>query len=197
MPNPEIAPDPEPLAEQDALLGTSRLRSARWGWIFAYGALVILIGILALANPLATWLATGVLFGLMLLLFGVAAVASGLSSLSQRARWIEIALGALAVIVGLVVLFNPFAGALSLVWAIGAWLLVAGIFQIVGAIRVAQDRGWRLFLGIVDTLLGALLLFGGPAVGAVYLAIAVGLSFLIRGVFLIFLALAVRKLAQA
>ena len=69
MPNPEIAPDPEPLAEQDALLGTSRLRSARWGWIFAYGALVILIGILALANPLATWLATGVLFGLMLLLF--------------------------------------------------------------------------------------------------------------------------------
>ena len=37
-----------------------------WGWVLAYGLLVMLIGIFALLNPAATGLATGILFGLML-----------------------------------------------------------------------------------------------------------------------------------
>lgn len=182
--------------QEDNPSARSRPIRTGWGWILAYAVLVILIGILALANPIATGIATGVLFGLMLLLYGALAIAAGLSSLSKRARWVEILLGVLALIGGFIVLFNPFAGALSLVWAIGAWLLVAGIFEIVGAIRVAQDRGWRLFLGIIDALLGALLLFSGPATGIAFLAIAVGLSFLFRGLFLILLALGIRKLAR-
>lgn len=192
----DTTPDPDATTVHEYSPAGSR-RAVGWGWLLAYAVLVILIGVLALANPIATWLATGVLFGLMLLFFGAAAIGAGLTSLSSRARWVEIGLGVLALVAGIVVLFNPFAGALSLVWAIGAWLLVAGIFQIVSAIRVARDRGWRLLLGIIDALLGGLLLFGGPAIGAAYLAIAVGLSFLVRGVFLVFLALAVRKLAHA
>lgn len=167
-----------------------------WGWILAYGIIVLLIGIVALLNPVATGFATGILLGIILLFYAGAAIVAGLSALSQRARWTEILLGVLALVAGVFVLSNPFAGALSLVWAIGAWLLIAGIFQIIGAFRMTQDRGWRLFMGIIDAVLGGFLLFGGPAIGLVWLAIAVGISFLLRGLFLILVAFGVRNLGR-
>ncbi|PBN42267.1 HdeD family acid-resistance protein [Sphingobium sp. D43FB] len=176
--------------------GHGKKPATGWGWILAYGLIVIVIGLFALINPLATGLATGILLGVMLVVYGVAAMAAGLSSLASRARWIELLLGLLGVLVGVVTIFNPFAGALSLVLLIGAWLLVSGIFQIVSAVRVAHDRLWRLLLGAVDVVLGGLLLFSGPGTGLVFLAVVVGVSFLFRGVFLIVLALGLRKLGR-
>lgn len=170
--------------------------AAGWGWILAYGLIVIVIGLFALINPLATGLATGILLGVALLVYGAATIAVGLSSLAGRARWIELPLGLLGILVGVATIFNPFAGALSLVLLIGAWLLVSGIFQIVSAIRVAHDRFWRLLLGAVDIVLGGLLLFSGPATGLVFLAVVVGISLSLRGVFLIALALGLRKLGR-
>src|SRR3546814_8432388 len=116
-------------------------------------------------------------------LYGIFAIIAGVSSLSRRARWIELLLGVLGIVAGAVTIFNPFAGALSLVLLIGAWLLVSGIFEIVSALRIAHDRAWRLVLGVLDVVLGGLLLFSGPGTGLVFLAFCVGISFLFRGVF--------------
>jgi len=76
----------------------------------------------------------------------------------------------------------------------GFWLLLSGIFQIVGAVRVAFDRWWRLFLGIVDLVLGGILLFAGPLPSLAFLALLVGISFLFRGLFLLMLALGLKRM---
>ncbi len=167
-----------------------------WGWILAYGLLVILIGLIALLDPLATGFAVGILIGAMLLIYGVIAIASGLSTLAARRRWTEVLLGVFSVLIGLMVLFVPYSGALSVVWVIGFWLAVSGIFHIISAIRAAHDRGWRLLLGGVDLVLGGYLLFAGPLTSLLFLAVMVGISFLFRGVFLVVLALGVRRLAR-
>src|SRR3546814_12400966 len=57
-----------------------------WGWILAYGVIVFLVGLLALFNPLATGMATGLLIGVMLVVYGIFAIIAGVSSLSRRAR---------------------------------------------------------------------------------------------------------------
>jgi uncharacterized membrane protein HdeD (DUF308 family) len=168
-----------------------------WGWLLAYAILTLIIGLVALLNPVATGLATGLLMGVSLLFYGAFAIVAGVSSLAGRARWLEILLGVLALVASVVVLLNPFAGALSLVWAIGAWLLLIGVLEVVAAFKASQDRGWRLFLGAMDLLLGAYLLFTGPAAGLIFLAVVFGLSFLLRGVFLVALALGLRRLAKA
>lgn len=170
-------------------------RSA-WGWILAYGLLVLAIGCLALFNPVVTGLATGLVLGATLLAYGAVAVVSGLSSLSSRGRWMEILLGLLAGAAGLFILLAPIAGALSLVWAIGFWLAVSGVFQIIGAVRGTHDRGWRLALGILDLGLGGFILFSDPATGLAFLAAMVGISFLFRGLFLLVLALGMRRLSR-
>jgi uncharacterized membrane protein HdeD (DUF308 family) len=86
----------------------------------------------------------------------------------------------------------PHGGAVTLVWMIGAWLLIAGIVEVIHALQAARDRGWRLFMGIADIVLGGLLLFSSPLRALAFLAAAVGLSFLIRGVFLALLAFRLR-----
>src|SRR3546814_18708121 len=40
-----------------------------WGWILAYGVIVFLVGMLALFNPPATGMATGLLIGVMLVVY--------------------------------------------------------------------------------------------------------------------------------
>ncbi|MBB5984122.1 HdeD family acid-resistance protein [Sphingobium lignivorans] len=168
-----------------------------WGWIVAYGVLVILIGVLALTNPIATGLATGIILALVLIVYGVAAIASAISSLSRRGRWIELILGILALLAGASILFAPLLGALSLVWAIGFWLVVSGVMQLVTAARFPVDRWWRLFLGLLDLVLGAILLLSGPVPSLAFLAIIVGISFLFRGLFLVLLGLGLRKVSTS
>jgi len=165
----------------------------RWGWLLAYGIIVVVIGFIALTNPLATGLATGILLAVGLLLYGVTAVISAVSALSERGRWIELLLGLLAILVGIVVAFSPWLGALSLIWAIGFWLLVSGVFQLVTAMRFRTDRWWRLFLGLLDLALGLILISAPPGPAFAYLALLVGISLLFRGAFIIMLALALRR----
>lgn len=183
-----------PDVENDPMLGAfGQAPGKLWGWVLAYGILLIVLALIVITNPVAAGVATGILIGLALALYGVAAIAAGFTSLSGRARWIEVVLGVLALVAGVFALFNPVAGALSLVWAIGAWMAVAGVFQIAWALKVPHDRGWRLFMGVLDVVLGLILLFSSPASGIAFLAVILMISFTVRGVFLIVLALGMRK----
>ena len=169
------------------------LDASQWGWTLAYGILLIVIAVVLLANPVFTGIATGLMLGILLLFYGMAALVAAFRSLSGSARWIELTLGLLAIAAGLFALFNPVAGAISLLWAIGIWLMVAGGFQIAYAWRARRHRGWWLFLGVLDVVLGLILGFATPALGIALLAFIVTLSFLMRGVFLVLLALRMRR----
>ncbi len=188
--NPELLRDP-------VLAALAQGAGSRWGWTLAYGILLIVFGLLVVMNPLVAGVATGVMVGLALIVSGIAALAAGTTHMSTRARWLEIALGVIALVAGAFVLFNPVAGALSLVWAIGAWLAISGVIQIAWAFQVRHDRGWRLFMGGLDLLLGLLLLFSSPTTGLAFLAMVLMISFVVRGVFLIALALGLRKVTKA
>ena len=187
----------EPRIENDPLVQSLAQASGKaWGWVLAYGILLLLIALVVIANPLVAGVATGLLIGVVLVIYGVAAIAAGWTSLSQRARWVEVLLGLLALVAGIFAILNPVAGALSLVWAIGAWLTVSGGFQIAFALKARHDRGWRLFLGVLDVVLGLILLFSNPATGLAFLAVIIMISLVVRGVFLILLANTLRKLSR-
>lgn len=190
----QIDPLLEPAVERDPLVREmERVPGSTWGWVMAYGVLLILAALIVLLNPLVAGVATGLILGVILIVAGVAAIAAGWTSLSSRARWTEILLGALALLAGIFAVADPVAGALSLVIAIGLWLVVSGGFQIAFALKARHDKGWRLLLGALDVVLGLVLLFSSPATGLAFLAIIVAISLTVRAVFLIQLALALRN----
>ncbi|GAB7553625.1 hypothetical protein NRB_31330 [Novosphingobium sp. 11B] len=194
MQRTDVDPLLEPNVHRDPLVREmERAPGSTWGWVMAYGVLLILAALIVLLNPLVAGVATGLILGVILIVAGVAAVAAGWTSLSSRARWTEILLGVLALLAGIFAVADPVAGALSLVIAIGLWLVVSGVFQIAFALKARHDKGWRLLLGVLDVVLGLVLLFSSAATGLAFLAIIVAISLTVRAVFLIQLALLLKR----
>ncbi|WBO24287.1 HdeD family acid-resistance protein [Sphingomonas abietis] len=181
-------------AFEDSSARRASASSNGWGWVLAYALAVIVLSIFALANPLTTGLATGFLLGVTLTAYGILAIVAALSS-RHVAGW-TIAFGALATLAGILTLFDPFGGALSIVWLIGFWFLVAGVFQLTVASRSASDRTWHVLLGVLDLVLAVAILCAGPLTALSFLAVAVGISLVFRGVFLLTLALGLNRLVH-
>ena len=175
----------------------ANLGSKGWIGVLAYGILLVFGGIVAFFNPIAAGFATGVLFGMGLILYGVFAIAAGVSALSTRSKILEILLGIIAILAGAFVLFDPFQGAASLGWAIGLWLLVSGILQLIYVFQGGHDRIWRALLGVIDIVLGGYLVISGPITGLAFVAALVGFSFLFRGFFLMSLAFTLRRIGRS
>ena len=155
----------------------------RWSWTMACGVLLLLAGILCLAAPGFTTAAIAVLIGWVLLFSGVATVAMGLRSHGEHRRWNEILYGAGSIIVGLLVILDPAAGAASLTLLIAFWLAYRGAVSF-GAARVAgpsPTRGFLLLVGVIDWVLALLLILSWPFPAVQMLGVIVGLSLLLGG----------------
>ncbi len=155
----------------------------RWSWTMACGVLFVLAGILCLAAPGFTTAAIAVLIGWVLLFSGIASVAIGLRSHGMHRRWNEVLYGAGSIIVGLLVILDPVAGAASLALIIAIWLAYRGAVSF-GAARVAgpgRTRGSLLLVGVVDWVLALLLVLSWPFPAIQMLGVVVGLSLLLGG----------------
>jgi uncharacterized membrane protein HdeD (DUF308 family) len=151
------------------------------GWDFLPGIAFIVVGVLALMMaPLAS-LATGIYVGAMLCVAGGFAFVGGLSHIRRGGAWLAALLGLLSILVGIAFLYNPAAGSVTLVWFIGAWLLVGGIFEFATAFSTPVGKGWLVAVGLVDLALGVILLTMNPAQAFAFLGYYVGISFVFRG----------------
>jgi uncharacterized membrane protein HdeD (DUF308 family) len=101
----------------------------------------------------------------------------------------------LGIVAGLVTFFLPGISAVVLILVIGAWAVVCGIFEIIGAIQLRKeiDNEWLLILsGIVSVLfgLGVLIFPGAGALALIWLIATFAIAF---GILWIVLAFRLRK----
>jgi uncharacterized membrane protein HdeD (DUF308 family) len=157
----------------------------RTGWLLViYGVISVLFGLSALIWPGSTVVALAWAFGIMALAEGIASV----FALFQRHVAISrgwLVLYALAsIIFGLLAIMHPLAVANVLLLFLAAWLIVAGIYRIVFAIRVRKEiQGeWMIALSGVLAIVLGVLFFAYPIAGLLTLAIWIGAAALIYGV---------------
>jgi uncharacterized membrane protein HdeD (DUF308 family) len=168
-----------------------------WSSLLAAGIVLILAGILSILEPIPAGVATGLLLGWALVGAGAFTFAAGVAGRRTPTGRLYLLLGSLALLLGLTVLLDPFAGAVSPVWAAGAWLLGCGFLQLFAAFRPGPGRFWFTVSGSLETLIGALLLIMDPFSALFFLALAVGISLILRGLGSVMLALAIRRRAAA
>jgi uncharacterized membrane protein HdeD (DUF308 family) len=85
-----------------------------------------------------------------------------------------------------------------LLFFIAGWAIAAGVFQIVGAIRLRKEINdeWLLIAsGVVSVLFGILILMF-PGAGALSLAFVIGIFALVYGFLLVGFAMKLRKHAE-
>src|SRR5438034_9772949 len=91
----------------------------------------------------------------------------------KRHWWVPVLRGVAAIVFGVIAFVYPGLTVAVLVLLFGAWVLVDGVFRIVGAIghRASDpDWGWQLIIGILGIIVG-LLAFHAPGVTALVLVI--------------------------
>jgi uncharacterized membrane protein HdeD (DUF308 family) len=114
--------------------------SSLWGWKLFSGVLGIIAGIVVLQHPL--W-STLLVPAVLVIFLGIQAIISGGASLVlafQGGGWGMGILGVLNIVLGLVLLINPWIGVAVLPFILGALGLVGGIAGIVGPSRYAEAR---------------------------------------------------------
>ena len=176
-----------------------RLRKA-WGWLLALGIVMVLLGLFAIAAPLATTLAVGLVLGWLLIIGGVVRVADAFAATAGWAGFLfQLLSGILYVVVGGFLVFDPLGGVLALTILLAVFLVVEGILQIVMAFRVRpqQNWGWLAASGLVTVVLGILIWSEWPSSALWVLGLMVGIQLVFTGWSLVMLALAGRRAATS
>jgi uncharacterized membrane protein HdeD (DUF308 family) len=113
----------------------------------------------------------------------------------KRHWWIPVLRGVAAIIFGVIAFTHPVMAAATLVLLFGAWVLIDGIFRIVGALGHRDsdpDWGFNLIIGILGVIVG-LLTFHAPAITALALVIYIAAWALMIGATEIALAIKMRR----
>jgi hypothetical protein len=160
-------------------------------WLFlVVGLISILAGILAIVYPDITLLALGIIVGVGLLFSGGIEIAEAIAG-APDSRALTSIVGVLSIIAGIVCLRRPGESLLAIVVVLGIYLIVAGAIRFIRAFSELEDRAAQMLLGIVDAIIGILIL-SLPKLSLVTLAVLFALSLMIRGAFMVYVAFKLR-----
>jgi len=109
----------------------------------------ILIGLLGVAAGLFTFMSPGITAIALLTLIAVWAIISGVLQIAAAIRlrkeianeWLLILSGGLAVVFGALMIASPGAGALAVLWVIGAFAIAYGVLLVGLAFRLKKHAG--------------------------------------------------------
>lgn len=167
-----------------------------WRWFLALGIAMAVIGAFAIGwaciatvTVTATWL-----FGFLLIVGGIAELATAFSAGRWSGTLIHLLIGVLYTMVGLMIIEQPEDSAIQLTLIISIFLMVGGIFRIVTALSERfAGWGWVLLNGGVTFLLGLLIYKQWPVSGLWVIGLFVGIDLIFNGWAWIMLALGLRQ----
>ena len=167
-----------------------------WRAMALRGAVAIAFAFLILIWPSIGLTALIALFGAFALVSGLATIvgAFGVPTPSNR-RVLLVIEGLLGVAVGVVVFFWPGLSALGLLYAIAAWAIAIGIFEIALSLSlpISGRRSLLLVLSGLLSIAFGVIMFAKPGAGAIALLALVAAFALVSGVMHVVLALELRR----
>ena len=166
------------------------------GWSIAAAILMIIAGIIGIAVPGVAGLAITTIFGWLLLFSAVMHVIYAFHARGTRAVLLEVLLAVVYGWIGIYLLWRPLLGLVSLTLALGIYLVVEGVLEIVEAVRLRPHPGWGwiLFDGFVSLILGAIVWRNWPSSSAWVVGTLVGISMLLSGITRLALSFAARRM---
>jgi uncharacterized membrane protein HdeD (DUF308 family) len=167
----------------------------KWWVLLVRGVLLIILGLLAFVSP-GTWV---IFIGALMLIDGMALLLAGLGDQpAGQSRWPLIIAGALGLIAGLLVLWNPEVAGLTITYIIAAWAIAVGILEIIAGIALRQEiesEWWLILTGILAILFGVLV-FKDVLAGFMTLALVFGIFAIVVGIVSIVLSFTVRDFGK-
>ena len=164
----------------------------------ALGAILFIIGIVAIVAAAWTTLATTLVIGVVLLIGGLAILTDSFLTKKEGGFALKFLSGLLALIIGVLMLYNPIAGVLTLSVLLMAFFLVEGIFRMVSAfqMRPHAEWGWVFFSGILSLLMGILIGALWPISAMWVIGLLVGINVMFAGWTMLMVGMKAKKIGE-
>jgi len=172
---------------------------AHWKLILAQGIGMMVLGFLAVAEPNVATIAIGIFVGWLFFIGGIFRALSVWQSRGIPGFAWSLLTALLAILLGLILIFRPLAGVLTLTMVLIAFFILEGITAIALAVQHREHLrswGWVLFSGIIDLLLAYLIWAGWPSSADWAIGLLVGINMLFFGLSLVMTALAARLMGN-
>lgn len=173
--------------------------SKNWGWFVVWGAVLVILGMLAISYSVFTSLLSVVILGFLLFISGVVILVDTFTFWLRKGSgfFLHLLMGILYLVAGVVLLSNPVSGSISLTLMFAILYLLVGIFRVIYSLSVRAPKwGWSLFSGILAILIGVLVLSEWPVSGLFIIGLFVGIDLIVSGWTYVMAGLAARSLVK-
>jgi uncharacterized membrane protein HdeD (DUF308 family) len=177
----------------------ARAMHAHWRVLLIEGILLLLLGIAAILIPPLAGLAATIWLGAIFLAGGVIGLIASFRAHGAPGFTWAIVSAILALLAGLLLLWNPVAGLVTLTYVLIAFFILDGITMIMLGIEHRRELTgrweWLLVNGIIDLVLAAIILSGMPGSSVWALGLLLGIDLVFGGSSLIAMAFAAKNAA--
>jgi len=166
-----------------------------WGWFLVFGIALLLLGVAAVARSITATVASMLFFGWLLLLASGIEIAQAIL-VGQWAGFFHHLLAAILFgVAGFLLVTRPLISAETLTVFMAMFFLISGLYQLVASIALGLPGwGWQAADGVITFILGALVLAQWPVSGLWAIGLLLGVDLIFYGVSWIALALTLRTM---
>jgi uncharacterized membrane protein HdeD (DUF308 family) len=168
-----------------------------WRLFLAEGIILSLLGLAAIVLPAVAGVVTTLILGWLFLFSGIVGLVSTLRARGAPGFSWALLSSIVALLAGIVLLWNPLQGLLTLTLVLTAFFIIDGLLMIILAIAHRRELTgrweWILLNGVIDLILAAIVIAGLPGTLVWVLGLLVGIDLLFGGGALIAMAIEARK----
>jgi uncharacterized membrane protein HdeD (DUF308 family) len=177
---------------------TQSLLKQASGWSILWGILLILFGVVAIGSPLLAAVAVNALIAWLIILAGVVHLVVAFQAHSAGSLIWKVLVGLAYIAFGGYLLMHPLIGVASLTLVLASLFLIEGVLDVMlyFNLRPARGAGWVLFDGLVTLVLAGFIAMHWPSSSAWAIGTLVGVSMIMSGVARVMMSLGIRKLTQ-
>jgi uncharacterized membrane protein HdeD (DUF308 family) len=148
---------------------------------------LIILGCLAIALPVVFTFGITMIVGCILFVGGCIQTVQAFQSEGVPGFLFALITAVVSLIIGLVLIFNPIAGAKTLTLLLALFFIISGIAKIVWGTKLRHYKGWIgvIISGIIALIMAAIIISGWPETALWVIGLLIGIDLLFFGLSLI------------
>jgi uncharacterized membrane protein HdeD (DUF308 family) len=171
-----------------------------WKWFVFQGIVMLILGCLAVAEPVIASVAVDIYIGWLFIFNGVLGLVAMFSARDGSAFFWTLLTSALSLAVGIMLVWKPAEGTVSLTMVLTAFFIAEGAFQTISSFSYRDimpgSWGWMLASGLSDLFLAGLIIYFWPESASWTLGLIVGINLITTGLAIVMTAMDVRNVAS-
>ena len=168
-----------------------------FGWFIALGVALIILGVIGLIAVVSTTLFSILLFGWLLFIAGIGQIIHAFRVRPWSGLMLQLLIGILNIVIGLFIIANPASSAIAITLLLSYFFIIAGVIRIVMAAEHIPGRGWSIFSGVIDVLLGILIRAHWPSSAFWVIGLFIAIDLLLTGLWFIELGMVGRRVTAS